>query len=221
MTYDLITWCSDPKITAAKLLHRARDLTWIANQNRGPSFPPPFPSGLLPGSYPDLMGWVNDREKWRADKVGSPVMDGLHLPRLPWGPRPEALIAELVSFATASLRHIDHLAATLRERDDDIGRLRSALAAETARCAALAATLDDERNSHAYTRQAGIAKADALASDLAEAREAARLAASERDLARQQADAWRASSDASGEALAILRAALRIPDAADGSMVRR
>lgn len=221
MTYDLIAWCSDPKITAAQLLHRARDLTWIANGDRGPSFKPPFPTGLLPGSYPDLLGWLNDREKWRADKIGSPVMDGLHLPRLPWSPHPEALIAELVSFALASLHHIDHLATTLRERDRTIASLRQDLAVERD-------AHDAERSDHNATtdllvseRHDNEAALSAAAARLAEAREEARIAASERDLARQQAEAWRASSDASAQALAILRAALRIPDGDDGAMVRR
>lgn len=232
MTYDLIAWCSDPKITAAQLLHRARDLTWIANGDRGPSFTPPFPTGLLPGSYPDLLGWLNDREKWRADKIGSPVMDGLNLPRLPGSPHPEALIAELVSFAMASLNHIDHLATTLRERDRTVAAERKRHDVQTDafnteiserddREAAFRRDLHDEREAHAATRRAAATEADALAHDLAEARETARIAASERDLARQQADAWRASSDASAQALAILRAALRIPGGADGAMVRR
>ena len=210
MLHDLITWCSSPTMSARALLDRARQrgVAKIAAIERGPEFPAKFPLGERPGSIVEELEWYGAREKWRRDHIGSPVMDGLHLPRLPWGPDPEALTTELAAFALASLDRIATLAELLSKAETvgaDWRRRADELTEATRLAREKAVAVEAEL-------RARLAVAER---DLAEARQEVRDLGRDHAAALEQAEAWRVSAHAAGDALATLRAALRIPGAVE------
>jgi hypothetical protein len=206
VTHDLITWCSSPTMSARALLDRARKrgVANIAAIERGPDFPARFPLGEFPGAVVEQLEWHEAREKWRRDHIGSPVMDGLNLPRLPWGPGPEALTTELAAFALASLDRIATLAEQLTAANSDAQEWRE-------RSDKLKAAADAERQRRDSVEAELRARLAVAEKGLADARQEVRDLGRDRSAALEQAEAWRVSANASGDALATLRAALRIP----------
>ena len=210
IAHDLITWCSSPTMSARALLDRARQrgVAKIAAIERGPEFPVKFPLGELPGAAIEQLDWFQAQEKWRRDHIGSPVMDGLNLPRLPWGPGPEALTTELAAFALASLDRIATLAEQLTAANSDAQEWRE-------RADKAKASADAERQRRDLVEADLRARLAVAENGLADARQEVRDLGRDRAAALEQAEAWRVSAHAAGDALATLRAALRIPGAVE------
>lgn len=208
---DVITWCGDPSMAAAALLQRAgRIVSRIAAEGakladqRDRS--DPFPTDPV-----ERAGWYERREGWRRHEIGSPVMDGLNLPRLPWGPEPIALIAELSAFALASLERIDALHKEARNAESEAAGWKQKHAALTA--AAERAASDSAAKLRATEDVVSDLRAQLASAlvDVTSARHDALDAIRDRDAALSQAEAWRASAQVQSDAMAMLRAALRIP----------
>ena len=233
---DRITWVDShttgAKYTAAELIARAEreGATRIGSAGRElagqfryvPPAPDPSPEAVPLTPEQLELHRLDAREKWRHDAIGSRVMSGLHLLGLPWGPSPESLIAALVSFALQSLYRIDALAKQLRaavdkvaDRDRElltVGRAAAEAKDLAAREAAKASeAIDSLRDQLAETRaQLAVAQ-----QDLTDTRR-------DRDAAIGTGEAWRSAAESSADALAVLRAALKIPTEGSGSeLVRR